>query len=57
MNQPKQCDCCGQMRRTVQRCWYGAVETFACAKCRGGNEQDELDQYDEDIRYFTEVRK
>ena len=53
----KQCDCCGQMRPTVQRCWYMGIETFACANCRGNKEQDELEQYDEDIRYFTEVQK
>lgn len=35
-----QCDCCGQ-RAPLTRCWYaGAIETWACDKCRGADMQD-----------------
>ena len=30
-----ECDCCGEMRANVSRCWLGPLETFACDECRG----------------------
>lgn len=38
-----ECDCCGNYSTTLRRVWYlGYMETFACAKCRG--DDDEADQ-------------
>lgn len=36
------CDCCGKCRR-LSRVWAYGIETFACAECRG-DEDDEGDQ-------------
>ena len=44
----KQCDCCGQYRPDVERCWYGAIETFACQKCRG--DEDAYEKYKADAQ-------
>lgn len=34
-----QCDCCGKQRWTSQ-VWAGELETWACAECRGGMEEE-----------------
>ena len=35
-----QCDCCGR-RAAVYRLWAFGLETFACGKCRGWDEDDD----------------
>lgn len=40
-----QCDCCGEWR-LLQRCWTPGrfpIETFACAACRGEQEDEDED--------------
>jgi hypothetical protein len=39
----KQCDCCATMVRKLHRCFVYGLETYACAKCRG-IEEDEDDE-------------
>lgn len=35
----RECDCCGK-RRELTRCWTSCgIETYACAKCRGEDEE------------------
>jgi hypothetical protein len=34
------CDCCGKFRR-VSQTWYNGLETWACAACRGDDEEDD----------------
>ena len=37
-----ECDCCGMWSTTIQRVWYlDYMETFACATCRGSDEDEE----------------
>lgn len=53
------CDCCGNYSTTLRRVWYlGYMETFACAKCRGDDEEVEEEHYamnDYEIRKYTGV--
>ena len=32
------CDCCNELSRELVRCWPMGIETFACPKCRGVEE-------------------
>jgi hypothetical protein len=33
----KECDCCGEKRAELTRCWAFGIETFACDECREGD--------------------
>jgi hypothetical protein len=35
-----QCDCCGEFRYSITRCWAYGIETFACGACRGDPEAE-----------------
>lgn len=52
------CDCCGNYSTTLRRVWYMGIETFACAKCRHDDDEEEQDNYamnSYEIRKYTGV--
>jgi hypothetical protein len=34
------CDCCGEPSSSVTRLWVYGLETFACNKCRGWEDEE-----------------
>lgn len=37
------CDACGKRAR-LSRVWVTGIETFACAECRGDDEEEEMER-------------
>lgn len=48
-----ECDCCGQGDRHLRHVWAYGMETWACAKCRDADldEEAEAASQDESLRF------